>query len=47
MKAEGLWLQKQCILLAKCGGGSPVDWLGEPLCMLGGWIRAVNELNKK
>lgn len=47
MTAGGLWLQKQCILLARYSNGSPLDWLGEPLCMLGGWIQATNELNKK
>ena len=47
MTAGGLWLQKQCILLARHSGGSPLDWLAEPLCQLGGWIEAVNELNKK
>lgn len=47
MTAGGLWLQKQCILLARHNGGSPLDYLGEPLCQIGGWIQATNELNEK
>ena len=43
----GLWLQKQCILLARRNGGSPLDYLGEPLCQISGWIQATNELNEK
>lgn len=47
MKAERLWLQKQCILLARHDNGSPLDWLNVPLWQLGGWIQATNELNEK
>ena len=47
MKVERLWLQKQCILLARHNGGSPLDWLGVPLWQYGGWIQATNELNEK
>lgn len=47
MTAKGLWLQKQCILLAKYNGGSPLDWVDVPLCQLGGWIQATNDLNGK
>ena len=47
MTAGKLWLQKQCILLARHNNGSPLDWLGVPLCQIGGWIQATNELNKK
>jgi len=44
---ERLWLQKQCILLARNNHGSPLEWLDEPLWQLGGWIQATNELNEK
>ena len=47
MTAGGLWLQKQCILLARFNNGSPLDWLDIPLCQFGGWIQATNELNEK
>lgn len=47
MTAGGLWLQKQCILLSRDSGGSPLDWLDLPLCQIGGWIQADNELNGK
>ena len=47
MKTEGLWLRRQFILLARLGGGSPLEWLNVPLWQLNGWIRAVNELDKK
>lgn len=47
MKLDELWLHKQCILLARKNGGSPLDWADEPLCQLGGWIRATIDLNKK
>lgn len=47
MTAGGLWLRKQCILLARHNGGGPLDWLDEPLCRMGGWIRATNELNEQ
>lgn len=42
-----LWLQKQCILLARRNNGSPMDWLNVPLRLLGGWIRATNELDQE
>ena len=47
MKAERLWLQKQCILLARNNGGLPLQWLDMPLCQFGGWIQATIELNGK
>ena len=47
MKVERLWLQKQCVLLARHNNGSPLDWLNVPLWQLGGWIVATNELNEK
>lgn len=47
MKAEGLWLRKQCILLARHNGGSALDWADVPLGQLGGWIQATNELDEK
>ena len=47
MKVERLWLRKQYILLARNDGGSPLVWLNEPLCQLGGWIQATNELNEQ
>lgn len=47
MKAERLWLRKQCILLARHNGGSPLDYMDEPLGQFGGWIQATNELNEK
>lgn len=47
MTAGGLWLQKQCILLARRNGGSPLEYLREPLHRFGGWIQATNELNEK
>lgn len=47
MTATRLWLQKQCVLLSRDSGGSPLDWLDEPLCRLGGWMDAMNELNRK
>ncbi len=47
MTAGGLWLQKQCILLSRDSGGSPLDWLDLPLCQIDGWIQADNELNGK
>lgn len=46
MKAERLWLQKRCIALARNSGGSALNWLGEPLYQLGGWMQAVYELNE-
>ena len=47
MKVERLWLQKQCVLLARHNNGSPLDWLGVPLWQYGGWIQATNELNEE
>lgn len=47
MTADELWLQKQCILLARNNGGSPLEWAGVPLCQLGGWIQATNKLNEQ
>lgn len=47
MTGERLWLQKQCILLSRQSSGSPLDWLAVPLCQIGGWIQATNELNEK
>lgn len=47
MKAERLWLQKQCVLLARNIGGSPLDWTHIPLNQLGGWVQTANELNGK
>ena len=47
MKVERLWLRKQYILLARHDGGSPLVWLNEPLCQIGGWIQATNELNEQ
>ena len=47
MKVERLWLQKQCVLLARHNNGSPLDWLNVPLWQLGGWIAETNELNEK
>ena len=47
MKVERLWLQKQCVLLARHNNGSPLDWLNVPLWQLDGWIEVTNELNEK
>ena len=47
MKVERLWLQKQCVLLARHNNGSPLDWLNVPLWQLDGWIKVTNELNEK
>ncbi|MCX4374185.1 MAG: hypothetical protein OSJ58_20645, partial [Dysosmobacter sp.] len=47
VKVERLWLQKQCVLLARHNNGSPLDWLNVPLWQLDGWIEVTNELNEK
>ena len=47
MTVKELWLRKQCILLARNNGGSPLDWADIPLIQLGGWIQATNDLNEE
>ena len=47
MKVERLWLQKQCVLLARHNNGSPLDWLNVPLWQLDVWREVTNELNEK
>lgn len=39
---SGLWLRKQCMILAQNGNGDADSWLAMPICDLGDWIEANN-----
>ena len=40
----GLWLRRQCLLLAQNNNTPATDWMALPLRALPHWIRANNEI---
>ena len=43
----GAWLREKCIILARMNNTSVFDWLDQPLCELGEWIKAHNNLTEQ